>query len=177
MENTKTDKIEFAKVMYGMAGNFGAKIEKDDLALRFEILKEHPIDNIKKAGIWLIKNRENTYPPVPTTKEILDAISIISGEIESKIKVEMEADKVLKNLRYFGRECPTKFKDPATQYLMTNRWTFHKLGMMSSKDLYWWRKDFVEAYQAIVTQKPEFIYKIGHKKTEQLVNLVMKKIT
>ena len=49
MKNTREEKTQFSKIMYGLAGNFGGEMSKHDLALRFEVLKEYSIDQIKQA--------------------------------------------------------------------------------------------------------------------------------
>jgi len=157
MENSVKEKKIFSTIMKGLAGNFGGQIIKDDLSLRFTVLKKYSIKQISQAASWLLLNREKTFPAVPTTKEIIDAIDKVSGNLETKTRAHLECDKVIKNLKYFGRACPTVFKDKATQYLMTKRWNFHVLGMMSDDDQKWWRKDFVEAYQDINRESDAFI--------------------
>ena len=116
-------------------------------------MKEYPIDKIKQAGVWLLKNRTQTFPAIPTTKEIIDAIEKLSGKLELKTKAELEADKVLNKLKKFGSAAEPLFFDETTKYLMTYRWTFTQLGMMLAGDLKWWRKDFVDAYQDNDKQK------------------------
>ncbi len=157
MENSIDDKKKFATVIKGLAGNFGGKVSKDDLRLRFTALIDYSIADIGKAGTWLLKHREKEFPPVPTTKEIIDAIDKVSGKLETKTKAGLECDKVIKALNYFVREFTILFKDKTTQYLMTNRWTFYQLGMMKEEDLKWWRKDFVQAYEEIDKQEVTFL--------------------
>jgi len=120
-------------------------------------LKKYPIEQITAASNWLVHNREESFPPVPKVPEFESAIKKLSGSLNGKTKAEFEADKVLKNLNFFGRECPTQFKDSITAYLMTHRWSFHRLGMMTTEDLKWWRKDFVDAYQDTDSQKELFL--------------------
>ena len=157
MKNNKEEKHKFAKIMWALAEDFGGKISPESLELRFTALKQFSIDEISKAGTWLLMNRKKDFPPVPTTKEIIDAVGKQSGGLNGKTKAELEADKVLKNLAYFGRDCPTQFKDQVTAYLMTHRWSFYQLGMMTETDLKWWRKDFVDAYQDTDSQKELFL--------------------
>lgn len=155
MENI--DKKQFALVMYGLAGNFGGKLSNDDLKLRFKALIEYSIKDINSAGTWLLKNRENTFPAVPTTKEIIGAIDKTHGKLENKETAEIEADKILRLLKQWGRECGTRFKNIVTDYLMTYRWNFQYIGGLSEKDLKWWRKDFIEAYKDTDLQKNNFL--------------------
>jgi len=38
--------------------------------------------------------------------------------------------------------------DPITEYLMTSRWPYQAwAGNVLTKDIVWWRKDFIEAYK------------------------------
>lgn len=143
--------------MYGLAGNFGGKLSKDDLKLRFTALIDYSIDDLSKAGTWLLKNRVSTFPPVPTTKEIIDAIHKIQGQLENKDIASLEADKILRLLKQWGRTCGTRFKDPVTDYLMTYRWSFQYLGGLTEKDLKWWVKDFIEAYKDTNLNKDQFL--------------------
>jgi len=157
MEKTKKDAADFAKVMYGLSSNFGGKITDDDIKLRFTALIEYSILDINKAATWLLKNRVATFPPVPTTKEIIDAIAKIQGQLENKEIAAIEADKILRLLKDWGRKCGTRFKNPVTEYLMQYRWNFQYLGGLSENDLKWWRKDFIEAYKDTELNKNQFL--------------------
>jgi len=157
MENNIEDKKKFAEILKGLSYNFGGRIEKEDLALRFKILSEYSINEISKGAVLLIKTRTATFPAIPTTKEIIDAIEKTSGKLDMHAIAVLEADKVEKNLKYFGRECKTEFKNKTTQYLMTQRYNFFKLGMMDAESLKWWRKEFIEAHQEIAGQEPAFL--------------------
>jgi hypothetical protein len=165
MEITKQNKIEFAKVMYGLAGNFGGEVSRDDLALRFEVLKEYSLDEIKQAGIWLLKKRDRTFPAVPTTKEIIDVIEYANNpQLTPKAKAHEQCDIVLKYFNHYGSACDHTFKDPSTKYLMENRWSLYQLGRMNESDLRWWRKNFVESYLDI--SKPKDVELLENKDTE-----------
>jgi len=148
MKNTPEEILKFAVVITALAEEFGSTLSDDNIELKFLALEEYTIEEIQQAATWLIKNREQTYPATPRTKEIIDAIDIIiNGKLNTNTAAALEADKVLKNLKCFGRECSTVFKDPITRYLMSNRWSFWQLGNMPENDLKWFRKEFIEAYQ------------------------------
>lgn len=156
MEDTPENKKQFATVMWGIAEDFGGKVSKAGLKMRFESLKKYSIEQIQKAGTWLIENREKDYPPVPRTKEFIEAIEKISGVVSTKAKAEIEADKVFKKLREWGREAEPLFYDQITVYLMTKRWNFVMLDQMTVKDpgLKWFRKEFIEAYIDYAKEEP-----------------------
>ncbi len=153
----QSDLKRFAILFYGLAEEYGGQITKNGVNLKFEALKEYTINDISKAASWIVKNRGKTFPPIPTVQEFQEVLNKLSGNLEGKAKAELECDKVLQNLKYWGRECPTVFKDKTTQYLMTSRWTFHQLGMMKDDDLKWWRKDFIQAYKEIDEQDVVFL--------------------
>lgn len=140
------DKEKFAVIMWGLTEEFGGTISKENIQMRFRSLSEFSIEQVTAACNWLFDNREATFPVVPRTKEIRDAIKRISGELNPKAKAEMECDKIFKKLYAYGREALPLFYDEKTKYLMTHRWTFEQLGNIKEDDLKWFRKSFVEAY-------------------------------
>ena len=154
MQDNQEERAIFATTMYGIAEDFGGTLSNDNLRVRFMALQEFSINQITKAGTWLLRNREATFPAVPTTKEFIDAINI-SESISPKLKAEIEADKVIGTLKEWGRDAEALFYDEITKYLMTKRWTFRQLDTMHVDDpgLKWWRKDFVQAYHDIEHDK------------------------
>jgi len=146
----KTNKEEFASIMWGLAEECGGNITTAGLKARFSALEEYSIDQISKAATWLIKHREATFPAVPRTKEIIDAIENLKGpKVSVQTQAEIQADKVLAKLRYHGRAGVADFDDPVTQHLMTTRWLYKKWASFVLEDeLKWWKKDFVQAYSA-----------------------------
>jgi len=137
---------KFASIIYGLAEEFGGTVSKSGVRLKFESLKKYSIDDIVKAANWIVNNREEKYPPVPTTKEIISAIGKVNGAIEPKTKAQIQCDIIFKYFNYYGSYCEHVFKDSITNYLMTSRWTFVQLGLMKQEDLKWFRRDFVDAY-------------------------------
>ena len=157
MQDDKRTRAVFAGTMYGVAEDFGGTLSDNNLAVRFKALQDYSIDQITQAGTWLLKNRTEKFPAVPTTKEFIDVIENLAGRLNSKTAAQIECDKVLKKLKTYGREAMPLFHDEKTKYLMTHRWTFEKLGMMKDEDLKWFRKDFVEAYQDMGATIPVMI--------------------
>ncbi len=140
--------------MWGVSEDFGGKISKEGLKIRFRALQEFSVEQIVMAGTWLLKHREKDFPAVPTTKEFIDAIQN-AGETKPKTKAGIEADKVLETLKEWGRDAEPLFVDEITRYLLTHRWTFRKLDTMIIKDpgLVWWRKEFIESYLELEKDK------------------------
>jgi len=143
-----TDKKQFATIFYGLAEEYGGTITKNGVLLKFEALKEYPIQTIVQAVNWLVHNRGKTYPPIPTIEEIETAINKIE---QPQNLAEIQCDIVLNYLNCHGRDCTHVFKNQTTKYLMENRWSFRILDEKSKKDpaLDWFRKDFVRAFDEI----------------------------
>ncbi len=148
------DKKQFAAIMYGVADNFGGQISKDGLRLRFEALSNLDIDEVSRVATWLINNRTATFPAIPTVKEFRDALENLDGPKPSpRSRAEIQADKVLAKLKYHGRAGKADFEDPITQELMTTRWPYRAwASLVLEKELVWWRKEFIQAYQAYSEQ-------------------------
>lgn len=143
----KSDMPKFSALIYGLAEENGGTVSGNGVVLKFDALKPYSLDQVVQAANWLMKNRTETFPPVPKVTEFQDVIDRLNGGIEKQTRAEIEADKVLEMSKVFGRECQAKAKDPITNYLLKNRWSWWTLGMMKHEDLRWWRRDFVAAYQ------------------------------
>ena len=68
MQDNQEERAIFATTMYGIAEDFGGTLSNDNLSVRFMALQEFSINQITQAGTWLLRNREATFPAVPTTK-------------------------------------------------------------------------------------------------------------
>jgi hypothetical protein len=143
----QSDYKQFAALIYGLAEENGGTVSKNGIRLKYEALKQYTMDQVVAAANWIAKNRTESFPPVPKIPEFISAIERLSGVVSEKTTAEIEADKVLYMSKIFGRECNAQAKDPITNYLLKNRWSWWKLGTMKEEDLKWWRRDFVEAYQ------------------------------
>lgn len=154
MNNTPDEFKKFSSIMVGVSENFGGNISKEQLKTRFKLLKEFSIEQVTKGAIHLLKNRRETFPAVPTIKEFIDAIRLIESPTVS-VKAEIEVDKVLDTLKEWGRDAEALFYDEITTYLMTHRWTFRQLDMMTIRDpgFVFFRKEFVKAYMDLENDK------------------------
>jgi len=147
MDNRDIEK--FTGIIYGLAEEYGGTVSKSGIDLKFDSLKIYSIKQISLAASWIVKNRETTFPAIPTTKEIISAIEKTGGQMAPKTHAELQVDIILKYLNYYGSYCEHVFKDTTTNYLMTSRWSFPQLGAMKTEDLKWFRRDFVEAYTSL----------------------------
>lgn len=77
---TDADKKSFFEIMAGTADNFGGQISKDGFKLLFAELRHIDIDTISMAASWILSNRDpNAFPNVPTIREFLDAVKIVTA--------------------------------------------------------------------------------------------------
>ena len=140
---------KFTLEMILLAEEFNADISETLIAKRYDVLKDYGIEKISIACSWILKNREKTFPAMPTTKEIIDAIEkVCEKKRPDRVIAEEQADLVLLQLRAYGRFYDPIFEDKITQELMTRRWRWADWAESLKEDeKKWWRRDFVEAYQ------------------------------
>lgn len=156
MNNTEEELKKFSQIMWGVAEDFGGTLSDNGLMMKFNALQEYSIEQISQAASWLLKHREKSFPAVPTTKEIIDAIQNVAGG-GCQNAAEVQADLVLKKLRNEGGGGKCDFDDPVTQHLMSVRWPYQSWAAnVLEKELVWWRKEFIEAYRSYAKQ-PETI--------------------
>jgi hypothetical protein len=151
---TASDKKRFMEIMYGVADNFGGSISKEGLALRFNAMAGHSIDQVALGASWLVKHRDQVFPAVPTVKEFIDAIKSATGtNVSVRTQAEVQLDLVLRKLKSQGRNAPIDFEHPVTFRLMTTRWPYNSWAATVHEDeLKWFRKEFIEAFQAHTEQ-------------------------
>lgn len=175
-----SDKKQFAVVMWGVAEDFGGKLSKEGLKMRFSALKEYSIEQVSSAGTWLLKNREKTYPAVPTTKEFID---VIEGrhvpKISAESRAEIQANLVLDKLYREGAAAKVDFEDPVTLKLMTGRWSFFRWGYdLTNENVPWWKKEFIAAYKAeIETEVVKMLSVFSHNSDNIIPIGNLKKLT
>ena len=146
----KSDWKEFMSVMARLAGEYSATIDDDNIKLKFTALSSLPLQTIKSACTWIIKNRERPYfPAMPTTADILNAVKEISDDDGT---VDIELDIILNHLKFFGstRRLP-KNLHPKSHYLMTYRWPYQEwASKVLEDDIKWFKRDFKKEFQELV---------------------------
>lgn len=159
------EKIEFKVVMVTLADEMGANIEskKNLLKAKYEALIEYDIMDIRRGVTWLIKNRTLTLPLMPTVREIIDAIRIVTDVPDSESIATMECDKVLNFLTVYGARKTFESDNKITQYLMTKVWKYNAGWALNVKenDLKWFRKDFVARWIKMAESPSSFENQIG----------------
>lgn len=149
MQNNQYDRIKFATILCGLAENFCIELTEQNIEFRFMALLEYSTDQLNRACGWLVKNRTVTFPAMPTTKEVVDAIEAIKGPVlDDRTRANVQLDHVLIYLNKIGRAGDGKFKDPITQHLMSCKWPYKTwASTVKDSELVWFKKDFIEAYE------------------------------
>lgn len=143
MENN--DRKAFAEIIYGLAEDIGTNISKPGLQLKFEALKSFPIEDVKSAALEIMKTWKS--PRIPPVSVFLEHLGV--KKIDAKNRAEIEADKIISHLNFYGSTEFPNFDDPVTRHLMSHRWPYLRWAKaILESDLKWWRKDFLAAYQA-----------------------------
>ncbi len=146
----KSEFKTFCEIMWGVADNFGAEINKYGLKMRFQALKELTIDELRQAAMNVIKSRK--YTKMPTVAEILEQVRGNPDDIAM-----VEAGKVLQAIKRYGAYSSVVFDNPVTMAVIHQGFGgWIKLCTdLNAQDEKWFMKDFVNTYRAFHNQKIE----------------------
>ena len=139
----KNYKKEVAKILYMMAEMFRDKASEIMVEAWSHILSSEDIsiEEARDTAITIMKNRK--YNKLPTAAEFLD---IVRPKENPKQLAEAQADVILELIKT-NPWTPPFLEDPITMDLMQTRWPWVTFASnLETKDVKWWRKDFVEAY-------------------------------
>lgn len=143
------DYEKFSKVIFALAGNFGATIEPATLDIWYDILVADGVtyQQLQQAAQKIIRSKKDGYGRLPTYAELLEAIRGQQPQVEDVALVE--ANKILNHLRINGARAYPCLDDPVTRLLMTTRWEYYRwASQVAESELKWWVKEFCEAYRA-----------------------------
>jgi len=154
------------------------KINEAVVNVYFETMKDYNVDDVVNAFSISLK----TCKFFPRPAELIEIIEQSSGQkqISAKSKSEIQADIVLKKLRYEGRNGTVDFADPVTLHLMSSRWKYTTWASnVIEADLKWWRREFCDAYQAYAEQNQaqQQITGPGNEKLKHLAAGMFKELT
>jgi hypothetical protein len=144
----KSDMEKFRAIIKALAFNAGIN-SVDQATLRFyaEALKEFDIEQVDKAAKIVL--REWEYPRIPPVATLIKAIEKSAGAISDNSKAEIECDKIISHLKYYGAGTSPAMDDPITAHLMNRRWPYATWAKsILESEIVWWRKEFLEAYAA-----------------------------
>ena len=136
--------IEFSNYMTLLGEIFGKEISDSLKTIYWEILKPYSdkqcIEAFKKA-ISLCK-----FYPKPA--ELIEFLAGKTNQAEAN-KAQIEVDKIISNLKFYGATKYPDLTDPITKHLMTKRWPYKNWAAnVIESELKWWVKEFCEAYNA-----------------------------
>ncbi len=164
----------FSLVIHVLVEEFGGKISKQGVKMKFEALKEYSIEEIQAAGTWILKYRQEKFPPVPTVQEFIDVIETkLSPELSQKSKAVIQADIIIKAIKSHNPDIPVRFKDPITHDIMINQWSMRELQTTTKEaDNVWLKKKFIEAYNSYteILERGEIKNQIENKELLKLAN-------
>lgn len=167
----KADKKRFTEIMLGVADNFRDSITKPGMSMRFNSLKRFSIEQIEQAALKIIEVRK--YTKMPPIAEFVEAIQGKKPDIKNIANIQ--AMLVIDRLHSFGAGGSSIFGDPITSFLMKRRWPYNSWASeILGKDIIWWVKDFIEAYQSYqaVEMPEQIIDESVSGKIEDLVNKI-----
>jgi hypothetical protein len=145
---TDADKKEFLTLMMGVAENFTAQLSKPGIAMRFDALREYPIEQVRETCAAIVRARK--FLKMPTVAEFMEFLGGGSAEDIGAV----EAAKVLHAVKSIGGYRSVAFDNPVTQAVV--EYTFGgwvKLcGELTADTEKWFLKDFVKSYGAYSRQ-------------------------
>lgn len=140
------NQMDFAKIIVGLAANFGVKIQDGLIELWYNAFKEDgvSIEQIRFAAGKILRKPVNRYGRLPTYDEFLE---IVRGGSE-KDKALVIANEIIAHLRAHGSRIFPKLDDhPIAKHLMMKRWPYYEWSAaVIENELKWWTKEFCEAY-------------------------------
>lgn len=139
---TDDDKTSFAQIMIGLAENYDKTLTREGIKLRFEALRQFPLDAVKAASMSLLASRK--YNSMPTVADFLEHIG--GGNAEDK--AEIEAGKVVEAVRSVGAYRSVVFDDPVTMAVISRAfggWV-RLCQNMTDREEKFFRREFKQAY-------------------------------
>ena len=140
-QNNKNDKMAFAEIMYGLADNFSAEINKYGIKFRFDLLKKYDIGQIRAAAHEIALGRK--YTKMPTVGEIVETIDGSTGDV-----ADIQAELVLAEMKRVGSYGTPIFDDPVTAHIITRRIGWKNVCNTLEKDWKYFVRDFRDVYSS-----------------------------
>ena len=146
---TQADFKSFSELVQGVAECYGQSLSAQGVALRFKLLEQFDMAEVRQAALSIMATRK--YTSMPTPADFLEHIS--GGSAEDK--AEVEAGKVLDAIGRHGGYASVVFDDPTTQAVIVQAYGgWPKLcaecGVEESE--HWFRKNFAKTWAAYSRQ-------------------------
>ena len=146
---TQADFKSFSELVQGVAECYGQSLSAQGVALRFKLLEQFDMAEVRQAALSIMATRK--YTSMPTPADFLEHIS--GGSAEDK--AEVEAGKVLAAIGKHGAYASVLFDDAVTQAVIVQAYDgWPKLcadcGVEESE--HWFRKNFAKTWAAYSRQ-------------------------
>ncbi len=140
------DKSRFAEIMFGLADNFSAEINKHGLKFRFSALGRFSIEQVEHAANEIALSRK--FTKMPTIAEFIERI-----EGSDQDQAELQVEKIWAEVRRIGSNGSPKFDDPVTAHVVASRFGWGRICATLDKDRPFFVKDFMEAYSCYAREE------------------------
>lgn len=146
---TQVDFKPFSELIQGVAECYGQSLSAQGVALRFKLLEQFDLAEVRQAALSVMATRKYTTMPPPA-----DFLEHISGG-SAEDKAEVEAGKVLAAIGRHGAYASVVFDDAVTQAVIVQAYGgWPKLcadcGVEESE--HWFRKNFAKTWAAYSRQ-------------------------
>ena len=146
---TRADFNPFSELIQAVAECYGQSLSAQGVALRFKLLEQFDMAEVRQAALSIMATRK--YTSMPTPADFLEHIS--GGSAEDK--AEVEAGKVLAAIGKHGAYASVLFDDAVTQAVIVQAYGgWPKLcadcGVEESE--HWFRKNFAKTWAAYSRQ-------------------------
>ena len=146
---TQADFKSFSELVQGVAECYGQSLSAQGVALRFKLLEQFDMAEVRQAALSIMATRK--YTSMPTPADFLEHIS--GGSAEDK--AEVEAGKVLAAIGKHGAYASVLFDAAVTQAVIVQAYGgWPKLcadcGVEESE--HWFRKNFAKTWAAYSRQ-------------------------
>ncbi len=146
---TQADFRPFIELIQAVAECYGQTLSAQGIALRFKLLEQCSLAEVRSAALSIMATRK--YTSMPTPADFLEHLG--GGSVEDK--AEIEAGKVLAAIGRHGAYASVVFDDAVTQAVIVQAYGgWPKLcadcGVEESEQ--WFRKNFAKAWAAYARQ-------------------------
>jgi len=141
---TNTDAQRFSEIMHGLAEDKGVQLSTAGIGLKFEALKQFPIDDIFKAALCMMGNKK--FATMPSVADFIEYLG--GGSVDDNGMIQ--AGVVWQAVRRHGGNRSVCFDDPVTQAVIVQGfggWQKMCSEMMEDQQK-WFMKDFAKLYGA-----------------------------
>lgn len=139
-------KDEFKPIMFGLGEIYDKELTPNIVSIYFEIFKDYPIEQFKKAIGEVIKSHK--YANLPKPAEILEYLEGTKEDIAliAWLKVRGAIESV-------GYTETVEFDDPVISHCIFQMGGWQKVCEVLNKDLPFMEKDFMELYRLYVKRE------------------------